>query len=268
MSMRVSTINCFPVKSMASPPVASATLTADGIDGDRVWALRDVESGKLVSAKRPRLWRTMLDCVAETTADGVRVTLPSGASFAIDDTGLSGALSELLGRDVTIEAATGPMQGTYASDWPEIEGITLQGELEFATNLFGDGSSFVDVATMHIITTASLRALQEAAPAADLDQRRFRPSLVIDTPHEVGFVENEWEGRVLHIGEAEITVGTPAPRCIMTTVGQADLSADPGILRAIAASNRQTNDFGTFACLGVYASVTTPGVVTVDASVV
>lgn len=255
----VSAINRYPVKSMQGESPASVELDENGIVGDRTWALRDTETGKLVSAKRPRLWRSALDCGATGTGDDVVVTLPSGETFGIHDAALSIALEALFGRHVSIEEATGPMQGTYESDWPEIEGITLAGEMEFPTNLGGEGTSFVDLGILHVLTTASLRSLAAAAPDSVVDVRRFRPSILLDTPDLDGYPENDWEGRTLEVGDVTITMGGPAPRCVMTTVAQGDLPRDAGVLQAIAAENRLSNPLGTFACLGAYASVAAGG---------
>src|SRR5690606_38604067 len=98
---------------------------------------------------------------------------------------------------------------------------------------------------------------------ANVDVRRFRPSVVIDTPDLSGFAEDDWTGAALRVGEVELVVGDPTPRCVMTTVAQQELRRDPEILRAIARHNRRTNPLGTFACLGVYATVTTPGTIRV-----
>ncbi len=135
--------------------------------------------------------------------------------------------------------------------------------MDFRTNLLGTGTSFVDVAPLHLITTASIRALADSADGLDVDIRRFRPSLLIDTPSNGGFVENEWKGRTLRIGSAEVTVLIPAPRCVMTTLAQPALKREPAMLEALARVNRQENAFGTFACLGVYARVDISGQVRV-----
>ncbi len=260
----VTSIHRFPVKSMQGEQLDEVAVDANGIVGDRTWALRDRETGKLVSAKRPRLWRAVLDCTATTTADGeVEVTLPSGERFLVDDPALPVSLSALLGRDVGLEASTHAQQGVYESDWPEIDGLTLAGELEFPTNLMGDGTSFVDLGILHVLTTASTTSLQAAAPDAEIDIRRFRPSMVIDTPSSTGYPENEWDGRAITVGEVTLTGGTPTPRCVMTTVAQPELSREPAVLQAIAAENRLTNELGTFACLGAYASVAQPGTIRV-----
>ena len=253
----VASLHRFPVKSMQGEDLTDVTITADGIEGDRAWALRDGETGKLVSAKRPRLWRAMLDCRAAGTGDDVTVTLPSGETFGITEPGLGVSLRALLGRDVVVERSTHAGQGVYESDWPEIEGITLAGELDFPTNL-GGGTTFVDVSPIHLLTSASLTALA-AATDATVDLRRFRPSLVIDTPGVSGFAENGWAGRTLRLGEVELLVGDPTPRCVMTTVAQDGLPREPAVLQTIAEHNRVTNVLGTFACLGTYATVTQPG---------
>lgn len=263
----VASLHRFPVKSMQGDSPASVEVDENGIVGDRTWALRDTETGKLISAKRPRLWRAMLDCVATGTGDDVAVTLPSGDTFEIGDAGLPLALEALFGRSVAIEASTGPMQGTYESDWPELEGISLAGEMEFPTNLTGEGTSFVDLGILHLLTTTSMASLAAANGEVTVDHRRFRPSILLDTPDLDGFPENVWNGQTLTIGSGAdavvISLGEPAPRCVMTTVAQPDLPREPGVLQTIAAENKLTNELGTFACLGCYASVEAGGAITV-----
>ncbi|MDT7672284.1 MAG: uncharacterized protein QOD82_186, partial [Pseudonocardiales bacterium] len=46
----------FPVKSMLGERVETADITDVGIVGDRGYALIDRQTGKVVSAKHPRLW--------------------------------------------------------------------------------------------------------------------------------------------------------------------------------------------------------------------
>ncbi len=261
----VASLHRFPVKSMQGDSPGSVEVTENGVVGDRTWALRDAETGKLVSAKRPRLWRALLDCTASGTGDDVTVTLPDGETYGIEDAGLRISLSALLGREIAVEESTHAMQGNYESDWPEIEGITLAGEMEFPTNLTGEGTSFIDLGILHVLTTTSMATLAAAAPDVTIDVRRFRPSILLDTPDLTGFPENDWTGRTLTIGTGddavEITMGDPAPRCIMTTVAQGDLPREPGVLKAIAAENKLTNELGSFACLGAYATVTRGGTI-------
>lgn len=272
----VAQLNRYPVKSMQGESPSSVELTTDGIVGDRTWALHDAETGKLVSAKLPRLWAGALECTASIIDGEVRVTVPTGETFGITDPGLRVSLSALFGREIGVEEWERPQQGSYASDWPDIEGLTLSGEIDFAANLFGEGAGFVDVGILHLLTTSSLQALAAAAPDVTVDARRFRPSILLDTAATVaGFIENDWEARTLTIGDPDsgdgvvISVGSFAPRCIMTTLAQPAsdagpaIGADTGVLRALAAHNRVTHEMGTYACLGVYASVAQPGTIRV-----
>lgn len=262
----VASIHRFPVKSMQGESLAEVELVADGMVDDRTWALRDIETGKLASAKRPRPWAALLDCRATGAGDDVQISLPTGQDFDVHDPGLPVALEALLGRTVALEASERAQQGTYDSEWPEIEGVDLVGDLELPTNITGEGTSFIDVGILHVLTTTSMATLAAADPELHVDVRRFRPSLVLETPELDGFPENDdWAGATLRVGTGadavEIVIGDPAPRCIMTTLAQPGLPRQLGILQTLARINRRRNDFGSFACLGAYATVARPGVV-------
>ncbi|HSD09703.1 MAG TPA: MOSC domain-containing protein, partial [Candidatus Binatia bacterium] len=118
-----------------------------------------------------------------------------------------------------------------------------------------------DYASVHIITTATLRRLKEAYPEGQITLQRFRPNIVVDCANETGFVENSWAGRTLTLGsELVLRVSIPCPRCVMTTLPQADLGHDPRILRALVDHNRlDLGDFGHLPCAGIYADVVQPG---------
>jgi len=115
--------------------------------------------------------------------------------------------------------------------------------------------TFFDCATVHLLTTATLERLRELYPAGRFEVRRFRPNIVVETPNGVkDFVENAWIGYTLAIGdEVRLAITGPCPRCVMTTLPQGDLPADPGILRT-AAKHNQVN-------VGVYASVLAGGTI-------
>ena len=54
----------FPVKSMLGEELDAAELGEGGIVGDRAYAVRDRETGKVASAKHPKLWPDLLACRA------------------------------------------------------------------------------------------------------------------------------------------------------------------------------------------------------------
>ena len=54
----------FPVKSMKGEQLQEVTVTEQGVLGDRVYALIDAETGKVVSAKSVKLFPDILACRA------------------------------------------------------------------------------------------------------------------------------------------------------------------------------------------------------------
>ena len=54
----------FPVKSMLGEELEAVDLGEGGIVGDRVYAIQDRETGKVASAKHPKLWPDLLGCRA------------------------------------------------------------------------------------------------------------------------------------------------------------------------------------------------------------
>lgn len=175
-------------------------------------------------------------------------------------------MGQFVARPVRVVRASDTRDELYESDWPRIEGLTLAGSHDFPVSLGSEGTTFVDIAALHLVTTTTLYHLRRLAAGSNLDVRRFRPNIVIDSPAlPPGFVEDGWVGRRLRLGATvEITVSMPTPRCVMTTVEQPGLARDPAVLRTTAQHNRHSFDgFGVFACAGVYAEVTVPGTVAV-----
>jgi uncharacterized protein len=259
----------YPVKSMSGEKLEEAAIGPGGLIGDRQWALRDTETGKLVSAKRPRRWGAILECRAWYDEDGrAHVELPSGPQFEMEDPAAVEAFSDLFGREVTVERFREPMQGSYESDWPTIEGMLLSGQegVEFPTNVAGDHTEgFVDVFPIHVTTTSGMTALREADASLVVDDRRFRPTIVIDTGKEGGFIENEWSGREVKVGEVVLSVARPTFRCMMAVTAQDDLPHQNEVLKTLARINgdhvelKLADASGRGAHFGVWANVAKPG---------
>jgi uncharacterized protein YcbX len=86
-------------------------------------------------------------------------------------------------------------------------------------------------------------------------------NVIVDTPAG-GFVENGWIGGVLAIGDAQLAVALPDPRCVMTNLAQEDLPRDPQILKALARHNRlDVAGSGLYPCAGVYALAAATGTI-------
>src|SRR3989442_9097171 len=103
----------FPVKSMLGETIDEADVSERGIAGDRVYALIDVETRKVVSAKNPKLWSSLFGCRAslvEAPRAGdevpvVRITLADGTSVLSDSSDVDGQLSRFFGRAVELAQA-------------------------------------------------------------------------------------------------------------------------------------------------------------------
>jgi MOSC domain-containing protein len=201
------------------------------------------------------------------------MTLPNGESVTSTQRDCDGVLTHTLGRAVTLVTNL-PASATYELYWPDIVGVVPVGDpvpnadqeqitalpLAFAA----PADTFFDFAVIHLLTTATLGRLHELYPQRRFDARRFRPNIVVDTSTDQrGFVENDWVGRTLAIGdEVRLCVLVPCPRCVRTTLAQDDLLKDPGILWAVAQHNRvPVGDFGLAGCAGVYCEVARPGVI-------
>jgi hypothetical protein len=244
---------------MMGEELNAAEVTEHGVLGDRQFAFIDASTGKVAGAKNPRKWGNFFDFRAayvEPPRSGsplpaVRVTLPDGTVVTSGKSELGQVVSEALGRAVTF-AQAGPStesSGATAEEfWPDMDGLEHR---DTVTDWDLPPGTFFDLATIHVLTTATLERLRTLYPEGRFEARRFRPNIVVASDKQ-GFVENEWIGRTLAIGdEVELRVTGPCPRCVMTTLSQGDLPKDPGILRAAAQHNE--------ANVGVYAEVSRGG---------
>ncbi len=260
---RVSEIWRYPVKSMQGERLDSVPLVGHGMAGDRALGVRDLTTGKILSAKTPRPGQALLGCRAHY-APGGEILVEIGErtyGHREDAAALDAALTELLRRPVAIVAAGDSGGEVYASEWPELEGMVLSG---VEVDVPMPAGSFADLAPLHLLTTGTIAHLQSLLPSSEIVTARFRPGILLDAPSTGRFTENDWPGHVVGLGTATLTLGAATPRCIMITLPQPGLDGDKAVLRTLATANRRDfAGFGNFACLGVYAQVSTPGMISV-----
>lgn len=271
---RIASLHRYPVKSMGGERLETCAVTEAGLIGDRGYALVDAETGKMVSAKRPQLWPDLLEFgasfVAEPTAGGplppAAVTFPDGSSTRTDDPDAERRITDHFRRKVALATSVPP--GALVEElWLEDKGPNVYGDqhpeddglvTDFPASFVAPPGTHFDFSAMHLLTTSTLDALRRAHPSAGIDERRFRPNLVVETDGD-GFVENDWKG-VLEAGDVRIELLIPTPRCVMTTLAQGDLERDPGVLRAMAQHNMiRAGGLGELPCAGIYGSVAAGG---------
>jgi uncharacterized protein YcbX len=262
----VATLWRYPVKSMLGEELNASDLTERGLLGDRAYALVDSVDGKIASAKNPRKWPRMFEFRSALAPDAdpgeslpaVRITLPNGDQITSEQVDHDERLSRALDRTVTLQAAgrgdhqpgaassQGRRAGTAEEYWPDMEGLDHR---DTVTDFDLPQDTFFDCAAVHVLTTATLDQLGEFYPHGRFEVRRFRPNVVVDTADRgSGFAEDAWIGHTIQIGDqVRLSITGPCPRCVMTTLAQADLPKDSGILRTAAQHNGVN--------VGVYASV-------------
>lgn len=259
----------YPVKSMMGEELNAAVLTERGLVGDRAFALVDEETGKVVSAKNPQKWPDFFAFHAAYVAPpedanlpAVWISLPDGRVVRSDDASANDEISKTLSRKVALKQLA-PESAQLEQYWPEHAG---QDDEVTAEAVAGDApaGSFFDYATVHLLTTSTLDELRAAYPQGRFEVRRFRPNIVIDTAGAKGFVENDWVGKTLQIGDSvRLQITDPCPRCVMTTLAQGDLPRDPGIFKHGIARNSVHVPFAGRALpsVGVYAKVLAGGTI-------
>jgi hypothetical protein len=262
-----------------------AELTAQGLLGDRAYALIDTETGKVVSAKSVKLFPNLLDCRAtfvEPPRQGcelppVRIELPDGTRVSTGSTEADRVLSGYFRRDLRLARAA-PEDFTIDQYHPDVEDLDPEGhrdtivEQKLGSAFFAAAGlpspvaagSFFDLFPVTVLTTSTLEKLNALRPQSLFEQRRFRMNVIVGTEGS-GFLENEWVGRELAIGQGvRLNVALPDPRCVMTTLAQDDLPNDTDILRTLTQHNRiQVGPAGRFPCAGVYAVAGASGTIRV-----
>ncbi|MGH2486157.1 MAG: MOSC N-terminal beta barrel domain-containing protein, partial [Ktedonobacterales bacterium] len=96
--MRLGTVRqvwCYPVKSLRGEPLDEASVSARGLAHDRRYALLDPATGKVGSAKHPRLWGRLLACQARMLEDGLCIAMPDGRDVRLGRDDVDAALSHL-----------------------------------------------------------------------------------------------------------------------------------------------------------------------------
>jgi uncharacterized protein len=264
----VAALRRYPVKSMLGEDLDASDVTFTGLTGDRQLAVLSRTTGKIASAKLPRLWRDLLTLSAaagEVTGDGaVRITLPAGKTVWSSDADIDAVLSDLLDQPVTL-TATPPPGAALDRAVPEAvlrDGVDAPVPAELM-EIGGGGppGTFVDFAPLHLLTTSTLDRIAELSPYRRADLERYRPNIVVRTSAP-GFVENDWLERILHVGtELVLRVIARTPRCAVPTLTHGALPRSPDALRVLAHHNRvePLDALDPEPCAGVYAEVLRPG---------
>ena len=175
---RVAQLWVFPVKSMAGASVESAAVVESGLAGDRSWAVVDESGATVTAAQEPRLRQA-----TPRLLDGeLRLDVP-GAQPGLAPEPAAEALSAWLGRPVRLAHR--------------------------------EGSGFVDVAPVHVVSRTSMAdaaAHAEQCDACDISEPRA--NLVLELDDTEGGTERDWLGADVAVGAATLRVVKHPKHCL------------------------------------------------------
>jgi uncharacterized protein YcbX len=218
---RVREIVRYPVKSMAGIPAESAFLGWHGLDGDRRFVFRrvgDSSSGMpwLTASRLPQLL-----LYQPLGLDPTHVRTPGGAHVELRSAELAAELSERFGSGVEL--------------------------MKLRHGIF-------DEAPVSVIALATIAGIGREA-GLELDRRRFRANIVVETEGDAPFLEEAWVGGTLVFGEAAVSVTMRDERCAMLNFDPETAAPDARVMKTVVRLNGNN--------AGVYASVVRTGTICV-----
>ena len=229
----------YPVKSMLGEPLERLEVEADGVVGDRAFAVYDPEADAFASAKSVRHFGQLFLHQASLGDDGAaRITLADGTVVRSDAGEVDDVLTGVLGRRARLVH-----RAEAHARWYTFHSVTDRAERTKPS--YG---RFVDSSPVHILSTATLASIGDGTSE---DARRFRPNVVVDVGEGDPYPEDAWVGQVVTIGDASLEVLERCERCVMPSLAQRGLPPDPDVRRRLLA---RTGDHA-----GVLARVIDPG---------
>jgi uncharacterized protein YcbX len=225
----ISEVVRYPVKSMAGSSTQSAHLGWHGLDGDRRFAFRRMEDNSgfpwLSASRLPELLLYHPVGLDESTGGPLptHVRTPADIALELRSTELQNEISERLGSSVEL--------------------------MNLKHGIFDDS-------VISVISLATMAGISRAAEV-DLDTRRFRANIVLETLDVEPFLEDKWLGGTLVFGNQEsapmVRVTQRDVRCMMINLNPDTAKQDARVLKAAV----QLNDNNA----GVYGTVVQTGMI-------
>lgn len=221
----------YPIKSMAGTPTESAFLGWHGLDGDRRFAFRRLgdDSGFpwLSASKLPELilYQPLgVDSTAEEPLP-THVRTPSGAQLELRGEELQREIAERFGSNLEL--------------------------MKLKHGIFDDSP-------ISVISLATIAGIGHQA-GLDLDRRRFRANIVLETRDREPFLEDGWIGGTLLFGNSEprpaVRVTVHDVRCMMINLDPNTAKQDAQVMKTVVRLNKNN--------AGVYGTVLQTGTIRV-----
>jgi uncharacterized protein YcbX len=220
----------YPIKSMAGVATESAVLGWHGLDGDRRFAFRRIgDDGAFPWLSASRMPELVLYQPVGLDNGGsellpTHVRSPSGAALELRSAELDGEISEHLGSPVEL--------------------------MHLKHGIF-------DEAAISVISLATIAGIGREAGMEDLDRRRFRANIVLETERSEPFLEDEWVGGTLVFGDGAqppaVSVTMLDLRCVMVNLDPDTAAKDSHVMKTVMRLNQNN--------AGVYATAVRTGMI-------
>ncbi|PYQ30417.1 MAG: hypothetical protein DMF56_06285 [Acidobacteria bacterium] len=217
---QISELVRYPVKSMAGIPAESAFLGPHGLDGDRRFAFRRLaEDGGFPWLTASRVPELLL--YHPLGIEPTHVRTPDGSQLELRSKELESEIAERHGNAV---------------------------ELRMLEHGIFDDSP------ISVITRATMATICREA-GAELDTRRFRPNIVLDTHDAEPFEEDAWIGGWLVFGESEsapiVSLTARDVRCMMINLDPDTAQQNAGMMKTVVRLNdNNAGAYGTVVQIG------------------
>jgi uncharacterized protein YcbX len=222
--LRIAELWRYPVKSLLGERLPRLNLVDDGVEGDRLWGILDLGDGRILTARRePRL---LFATSRLGAGDAPEISLPDGRVLAGPGPLTDAALSDWLGKPVSLVSAAG-REASRAEFFADATDDSSQ-----AIEWTMPQGRFVDAYPVLVMSTAGLRAGVAGHEAGAWDVRRFRPNILIELPGE-GWREDDWAGKSLRAGTAQLVPRRRCARCTMVNRAQPGLERDVNIYKTL-----------------------------------
>jgi MOSC domain-containing protein len=228
---RVCEIVRYPVKSMAGTATESAILGWHGLAGDRRFAFRRLGDANgfpwLTASRLPQLILYHPVGLDESSGEPLptHVRTPAGSRLELGSAELRAEIGERFGSGVDL--------------------------MKLKHGIF-------DEATVSVISLATIAGIGREA-GLDLDRRRFRANIVVETERSEPFLEDEWVGGMLVFGDGEprpaVSVTLRDVRCMTVNLDPETGEQDARVMKTAVRLNQNT--------AGVYATVVRTGTIRV-----
>ncbi len=234
----ISSLTYYPIKACRGFDVDSSLVTRMGLDHDRRMMVVTPDGHFLTQREHPRL------ALVTPTLDGGAVTLsaPNYDSLRVHIHSSGTPVSVEIWRSKNVDAIDqGEEAAQWFSDWLGAsarlvhiaDGFIRRVNEKYAVHP-DDHTGFADGYPILLASEESLNELN-ARLETPVPMNRFRPNLVVRGCEP--FAEDTWKR--IRIGDVEMTVVKPCPRCVVTTIDKETLAQSKEPLKTLNSFHKQ-----------------------------